>query len=165
MTARCQHGSNGSEALRSVINDLADQLCLAVDGRFDFTVHPAVADETVEKLGMLINFVLDAARRALSELEERNAALAELDRLKSDFLANVSHELRTPLTLILGPLDSLLAAEAPALPAAACANLERMYRNALRLSALGDDLVEFSRLEAGKLQVCWQADQVRARLG
>src|SRR5947209_12973533 len=162
MTARCQHGSNGSEALRSVINDLADQLCLAVDGRFDFTVHPAAADETVEKLGMLINFVLDAARRALSELEERNAALAELDRLKSDFLANVSHELRTPLTLILGPLDSLLTSDAPSLPAAACAGLERMYRNALRFSALVDDLLEFSRLEAGKLQLCWQPVEVTA---
>jgi signal transduction histidine kinase len=149
-------------ALRSVINDLADQLCLAVDGRFDFTVHPAVADETVEKLGMLINFVLDAARRALSELEARNAALAELDRMKSDFLANVSHELRTPLTLILGPVDSLLGSGVAVLPAAARDNLERVRRNALRLSALVDDLLEFSRLEAGKLQPCWQPVQIMA---
>jgi signal transduction histidine kinase len=156
--------TDGGNSLRSVINDLADQLCLAVDGRFDFTVHPAVADETVEKLGMLINFVLDAARRALSELEERNAALAELDRMKSDFLANVSHELRTPLTLILGPLDSLLDSESLSLPAAACASLERMSRNALRLSALVDDLLEFSRLEAGKLQPCWQPVEVTALL-
>ena len=162
MTDRCHPMSTGGDVLRSVIDDLADQLCLAVDGRFDFTVHPEVADETVEKLGMLINFVLDAARRALSELEERNAALAELDRLKSDFLANVSHELRTPLTLILGPLNSLLASNAASLPAATQASLERMCRNALRLSALVDDLLEFSRLEAGKLQPCWQPVQVTA---
>jgi signal transduction histidine kinase len=162
MTDRCSRVSTSGEALRSVINDLADQLCLAVDGRFDFTVHPAAADETVEKLGMLINFVLDTARRALAELEERNAALAELDRMKSEFLANVSHELRTPLTLILGPLDSLLASHAPSLPAAAHASLERMCRNALRLSALVDDLLEFSRLEAGKLQPCWQPVPITA---
>src|SRR5260370_31205209 len=162
MRDRCCPVTPGGDVLRSVIDDLADQLCLAVDGRFDFTVHPAVADETVEKLGMLTNFVLDAARRALSELEERNAALAELDRMKSDFLANVSHELRTPLTLILGPLDSLLGSDAASLPAAACASLERMYRNALRLSALVDDLLEFSRLEAGKLQPCWKPVEGRA---
>ena len=61
--------------LRSVINALANQLCLAVDAEFDFTVRVDVQDEAIEKLQMLINFVLDAARRSVSELEAQRRSL------------------------------------------------------------------------------------------
>jgi PAS domain S-box-containing protein len=61
--------------LRSVLNSMADQLCLAVDGQFDFTVKTDAQDDTIEKLQLLINFVLDAARRSVSELEEQRLAL------------------------------------------------------------------------------------------
>ncbi|HEU4404334.1 MAG TPA: ATP-binding protein [Polyangiaceae bacterium] len=141
----------GDSALRAAVNELADQLCQAVDGRFDFTVRSSVDDETAEKLAMLINFVLDAVRRGVSELEASNARLRELDRLKSRFLTNVSHELRTPLALVLGPIDAAL--DAPdALEPGARAQLERARRNALRLASAVDDLLDFARLEAGRLR-------------
>jgi signal transduction histidine kinase len=149
--------ASSEERLRRAIDAIADELCFAVDGKFDFTVAAPIADPLVEKLGMLVNFVLDAARRALHQLEEQNAKLAELDRLKSDFLANVSHELRTPLTLILGPLETLLAGETGPLPRPAVERLERVQRNAARLKGLVDDLLDFAKLEAGKLEVSWQA--------
>ncbi|MAG94372.1 MAG: hypothetical protein CMJ48_11570, partial [Planctomycetaceae bacterium] len=59
------------QQLRFAIEQLADQLCVAVDGEFDFKVNAESCDETTEKLQMLINFVLDTARRSLGELDER----------------------------------------------------------------------------------------------
>lgn len=134
--------------LRRAIEEISNRLCLAVDGQFDFTVHHGYSDETIQKLGMLINFVLDAARRALTELADRNVRLSELDRMKSDFIANVSHELRTPLTLILAPLHTLLSN--PDLEPPMRSNLECILRNASRLLNLVNDLLDFARLEAGK---------------
>ncbi|HEU4538538.1 MAG TPA: ATP-binding protein, partial [Polyangiaceae bacterium] len=136
--------------LRAAVNELADQLCEAVDGHFDFTVRATADDETAEKLAMLINFLLDAVRRGLSELEASNARLRELDRLKSRFLTNVSHELRTPLALVLGPIDAALDAPGP-LDARTRDHLECARRNALRLASAVDDLLDFARLEAGRL--------------
>ena len=63
--------ADGEARLRSSVENLADQLCLAVDGTFDFAVKVDVADETVQKLQMLVNFVVDAARRSLSELQAK----------------------------------------------------------------------------------------------
>lgn len=63
--------------LRSLISSMADQLCPAVDGRFDFRVHVEAPDETIEKLEVLINFVLDAARRSVSKLQEQQQYLQQ----------------------------------------------------------------------------------------
>jgi PAS domain S-box-containing protein len=86
------------------------------------------------------------------EAERRRAeALAELDRAKTDFFSNVSHELRTPLTLIMGPVEELRAA--PQLDEARVrAELEVVRRNGLRLGKLVNTLLEFSRLQADRVQ-------------
>jgi anti-anti-sigma factor len=87
------------------------------------------------------------------EAERRRAeALAELDRAKTDFFSNVSHEFRTPLTLIMGPLAELL--DSPALEAdpRAREELEVIERNALRLGKLVNSLLDFARLQAGRIQ-------------
>lgn len=86
--------------------------------------------------------------QAYDEAQRRAETLAELDRTKSEFFSNVSHEFRTPLTLILGPLDQLLAQE---LPSAQRETLQTMTRNAARLLKLVNNLLDFSRLEAGQL--------------
>ncbi len=84
------------------------------------------------------------------EAERRRAeALAELDRAKTQFFSNVSHEFRTPLTLMLGPLEDALAA---ALPPGPREHLEVAHRNALRLLKLVNSLLDFSRIEAGRIQ-------------
>src|SRR4051794_26161078 len=87
------------------------------------------------------------------EAERRRAeALAELDRAKTDFFSNVSHEFRTPLTLISGPLAELRNSPAVAADEHARAELEVIERNALRLGKLVNTLLDFSRLQAGRIQ-------------
>jgi signal transduction histidine kinase len=135
--------------LRAGIDDIASQLGITVDGHFDFTVRASVADETLDKLAMLINFVVEAARRALSELKDRNARLAELDHMKSVFLANISHELRTPLALILGPTEKWLSAGD--VTEEQHRDLDVVMRNARSLLKTVNDLLDVSKLEAGKL--------------
>jgi signal transduction histidine kinase/ligand-binding sensor domain-containing protein/DNA-binding response OmpR family regulator len=76
--------------------------------------------------------------------------LIELDALKSRFFSNISHEFRTPLTLILGPLEKRLEA---AKDQADRTELSVMHRNASRLLVLINQLLDFSRLEAGTLKL------------
>jgi signal transduction histidine kinase/CheY-like chemotaxis protein len=87
--------------------------------------------------------------RALEAERRRAQALAELDRAKTTFFSNISHEFRTPLTLLLGPLREELAGEA--LPPAGRARLEMAYRNGMRLLKLVNALLDFSRIEAGRM--------------
>ncbi|HEU4851470.1 MAG TPA: ATP-binding protein [Telluria sp.] len=83
--------------------------------------------------------------------QERLAALAELDRSKSAFLANASHELRTPLTLIEGPLGTLLDDPAERLSGAARESLEMARRNTSRMKVLVNSLLDFAKIEAGRM--------------
>jgi PAS domain S-box-containing protein len=84
---------------------------------------------------------------------ERADALAEIDRAKTAFFSNVSHEFRTPLTLMLGPLEDALAAEP--VSKAQSERLEIAHRNALRLLRLVNSLLDFSRIEAGRVEASY----------
>lgn len=75
--------------------------------------------------------------------------LAALDEAKNRFFTNISHEFRTPLTLIIGPLEDLLADPKLAEPTAQ--QLKPALRNAKRLLQLIHQLLDVSKLEAGKL--------------
>lgn len=106
-------------------------------------------------------WVLRRTRRLNRHLEEQRAQLAtqaeqltELDRAKSVFFANVSHELRTPLTLVVGPIEHLLR-QGPAAwePAVLQERLALALRNGQRLQGLVNGLLDFSKLDAGKLVV------------
>ncbi|WBB56993.1 SpoIIE family protein phosphatase [Verrucosispora sp. WMMD573] len=88
-------------------------------------------------------------QRAYEQERARAAELAALDLAKTNFFANVSHEFRTPLTLVLGPLEDLLAD--PALSEDHTQRLTVMHRNALRLLKLVNTVLDFSRLESGRL--------------
>ncbi len=90
-----------------------------------------------------------ANARAYAEERKRAEALAELDRAKTTFFGNVSHEFRTPLTLMLGPTEDALASPQKALSGT---ELERVHRNQLRLLKLVNTLLDFSRLEAGRVK-------------
>jgi PAS domain S-box-containing protein len=88
------------------------------------------------------------------EQEQRRAEeLARIDRAKTAFFSNVSHEFRTPLTLILGPLDDALASDGLSPPQRR--RVETTHRNALRLLKLVNSLLDFSRIEAGRVQATY----------
>jgi signal transduction histidine kinase len=89
---------------------------------------------------------LEAANRQLAALNEQ---LKELDQLKTQFFANISHELRTPLALILGPTEKLLQAEG--LNPEQRHDLVVVDRNARLLLKQVNDLLDVSKLEAGKV--------------
>jgi PAS domain S-box-containing protein len=98
--------------------------------------------------------------RAYEEERSRAAALAELDRAKTTFFSNISHEFRTPLTLMLGPLQDMLTDAKT--PRAMRQRVDVAHRNSLRLLKLVNSLLEFSRLEAGRVQASYEPTDLAA---
>ena len=96
-----------------------------------------------------------ASARAYEQERERAEALAEIDRAKTAFFSNVSHEFRTPLTLMLGPLEEVLS-DARERLADRYEQLVTVRRNALRLLKLVNTLLDFSRIEAGRVQAVYE---------
>jgi signal transduction histidine kinase/CheY-like chemotaxis protein len=92
--------------------------------------------------------------RAYEQERRRAAELAALDTAKTNFFSNVSHEFRTPLTLILGPLEDLLSG--PTLTAEQRERLLPMHRNGLRLLKLVNTVLDFSRLESGRMRAAYR---------
>jgi signal transduction histidine kinase/FixJ family two-component response regulator len=98
-----------------------------------------------------------ANAQAYEEERRRAEALAEIDRAKTAFFSNVSHEFRTPLTLMLGPLeDALNDACAAQLDPKQRERLAAVHRNSLRLLKLVNSLLDFSRIEAGRMRASFQ---------
>ena len=96
-----------------------------------------------------------ANARAYEAERRRAEALAAIDRAKTAFFSNISHEFRTPLTLMLGPLEDVLAG-ADRLPADDRERLDMAHRNALRLLRLVNTLLDFSRIEAGRIEASYE---------
>jgi PAS domain S-box-containing protein len=103
--------------------------------------------------------------RQAKELSVLNERLQELDRAKTVFFSNVSHEFRTPLTLMLGPLEELkaeLGHSASPLSIPQYQQLDLIHRNSLRLLKLTNTLLDFSRIEAGRVQVVYEPTDLAA---
>lgn len=94
--------------------------------------------------------------QAYEEERQRAEALTELDRAKTTFFSNISHEFRTPLTLMLGPLEDALLDNNNKLPQRQYERIEVIQRNSLRLQRLVNALLDFSRIEAGRIQARYQ---------
>ena len=126
-----------------------------------------IRDEHGAAVGVLA-IVIETTGRVLAEqqvlqlnatLERQVHNLAELDRAKTSFFSNISHEFRTPLTLMLGPTEDALASPDRALTGQ---NLDIVYRNELRLLKLVNALLDFSRIEAGRMRPLYQATDLAA---
>jgi PAS domain S-box-containing protein len=89
----------------------------------------------------------------ITEKQRYEKRLRDLDRMKSDFVSNVSHELRTPLTAIKGSADNMLDGITGPLNEKQTRYLTRMKSNADRLTRLINNILDLSRIEAGRIDL------------
>jgi len=143
-------------------------------GRFDTEIIPFVEEllsqiavaagtartwETLQRTAEELAAKHSELEEKTRELEEQgrslravNEELAEVSRLKTEFLANVSHELRTPLNSIMG-FTEIVRDKTPDLAPRRRRNLDNVLRNARHLMALIDDLLDLSRIESGRVTI------------
>jgi signal transduction histidine kinase/DNA-binding response OmpR family regulator len=94
-----------------------------------------------------------------AQVQSQADKLREMDSVKSRFMINLTHEFRTPLTLILGPVKQILSNIEDEFTIAR-ANV--IYRNADRLLQLTNQMLDLSKIEAGKMEVNQQATDIVA---
>jgi signal transduction histidine kinase len=144
-----RRGAALEEGAQEVLRRLADQAAVALAN--------ALAYREIELLNRSLEAKVRARTQELSQanaaLEASHAKLQELDRLKSDFVSNVSHELRTPLTAIRMAVDNLLDGVSGELSATLQRYLTRVKENTDRLVRLISDLLDLSRIEAGRVEL------------
>ena len=87
------------------------------------------------------------------KINHANIKLRALDELKSRFFANISHELRTPITLINGPTDAMLKGEYGHVPDELVQGLSVIKNNGNRLATMVNEILDLTKLEAGKMQL------------
>jgi PAS domain S-box-containing protein len=118
--------------------------------------YRALDDNYINFLKLVANQISTSIANAEAYEQERRRAeaLAELDRAKTTFFSNVSHEFRTPLTLMLGPLENML--NTPAADPEVLREIDIVHRNGVRLLKLVNTLLDFSRIEAGRVQAVYQ---------
>jgi PAS domain S-box-containing protein len=113
----------------------------------------------LELVARQISTVIADAQAYEAQLR-RAEALAEIDRAKTTFFSNVSHEFRTPLTLMLGPIEQTIADDR--IPIDARDRLTLVQRNSLRLLKLVNSLLDFARIEAGRIQASFEPTDLAA---
>jgi signal transduction histidine kinase/CheY-like chemotaxis protein len=159
--------------IRRPVEDLADKAKRFAEGDMSVSVDIKSEDE-IGVLGSSFNYMVQRAsqfsKRLESEvarktdllnertnlialLEKANTQLRELDKLKSTFLANMSHELRTPMNSIIGYSDLLIAGVDGPINEEQKKSLGRISNNARHLLQLLNDLLDLSKIEAGKTEI------------
>ena len=120
-----------------------------VPNRDEFGTLATDLNSTGERLATLF----DDQRTLATRLGEANASLERASEAKSRFLANVSHELRTPMTAILGFTDALLAGVDGPLNEEQTESLRWVQRGGRELLGLINEILDLSKIEAGKLTI------------
>ena len=118
--------------------------------------HASLLDaEKAEQVSLNARLTLTAGELslALARLEETNVALAEAGRQKSRFLANMSHELRTPLNAIIGYSEMLEEQVSELGRPSFTQDLEKIHVSGRHLLGLIDNVLDLSKIEAGRMQM------------
>jgi signal transduction histidine kinase/ActR/RegA family two-component response regulator len=102
------------------------------------------------------------ASKIAEEEKKQNAILTELNKAKTEFFSNISHEFKTPLSLILSPLDDLLTNPENQFTPVQVQKLQMVQRNALRLQKLVNTQLDYSRIEAGRMEAVFQPTDLKS---
>jgi signal transduction histidine kinase/AraC-like DNA-binding protein len=140
----------------SAYSDLVNIRAAMNRGAYDFVTKPIDRHDlaaTIEKTWqeVVASRAAADARAQLAATQHELEVARQVQALKARFFADLSHEFRTPLTLLLGPVQDALDGafgQKGHLPAA---HLPVMHRHALRLKRLIDQLLDLSKLEAGRM--------------
>jgi signal transduction histidine kinase len=117
----------------------------------DRALLSALAEQAA--VGLDRAFMLEETRRNERELAEKNRELVRATKMKSEFLANMSHEFRTPLNAIIGFSELLLSPELARLDEQQRDFLESIARNGRHLLGLINNVLDISKIEAGRMTV------------
>lgn len=125
----------------------------------------------VVTLSFLIIVAANIRQQDLNQIEEQSRELAEAveqarvaNRLKDQFLATMSHELRTPLNAIIGFTEVMQMGLAGDIPAQAERAIDRIHFNSERLLKLIDDILDISKIEAGRIEIAHRAIELDAMI-
>jgi two-component system, OmpR family, sensor kinase len=135
-----------ARSIRRTLKELEDVVDRLAAGELD-TRASVDGPAEIQRLSRAINELAEENARALALEQQVQDQLLEIDRVKSDFVANVSHELRTPLTSISGYLELLADDIGDSLDADHAEMVLVMRRNMVRLQTLIEDLLDLGRVE------------------
>lgn len=167
--------ARSAERFVRCVNDAATQghvisgIGMVTEGGAERVVEISAAPVSIAgRSAMLVDFrdITDRMRaeaerdRLMDEMARRNVALEsatrdaqQMSKLKSEFLANISHELRTPLNSIIGFSALMIEDERRDVPKEFMQFADRIHKNGRRLLGLIEDLLDISRIEAGRVKV------------
>jgi signal transduction histidine kinase len=130
------------------------------------TGHEKVRPNKLNALGPLSSQLAVALRNIqfTEELARKNDELTHLDQLKSDFMATMSHELRTPLTSVIGYSDMLLSGVTGELNEKQAQFVESILKNGEHLLNLINDVLDLTKIEAGRLELNHEPVDLRSAL-
>ncbi len=132
----------------SALDDVDDKVKGFEVGAVDYITKPFRSNEVLARVSSHISLF-----RMRQEIEQANVKLHELDKLKSMFIASMSHELRTPLNSIIGFSGILLQGISGELNPQQKDDVQRINRSGNHLLELISDVIDISKIEAGRVEV------------
>ena len=155
LEALAQQAKRLAEGDMSVSVDIKrdDEIGILADAFNSMVRSIASFSRRLEKEVTRKSALLHERTNLVSLLEQSNRRLREMDKLKSAFLANMSHELRTPMNAIIGYTDLLLDEVDGPINEEQRKSLRKVSRNARHLLQLINDVLDISKIEAGKIEI------------
>jgi len=142
------------------IRRLASASVLIGSGNLDVQIAPIRSKDEIGELTNSFRTMTQALKGSYRTLQNRteqlevaNALVNESSRLKSEFLSTMSHELRTPLNAMIGFTELMSSGASGPLQDKQKHQLSRIHSNSLRLLSLIDDVLDLSRIEAGRIEI------------